>query len=266
MILPLAILFCPMMIFILISLSLCSIYNTSNILDVLNYQADLFIFDVDGVLIEPIQQLGNDPWAYWECDKHIDAYDGDRHKGLTSFMDVWVKVRKKIKAKIVDPNIFYVLDELKNIMGFTKRGIVLVDRTIEQFESLNITLNKNPYYHSDIERDEYHYRENILFTGFFLSKGYVFDRFLDHIDQEPRSIVFIDDNYKNLASMREMSKKRGIEFAGIYYDTNVLFDERITNIQLHYLYVYDRILSDKEANDVLSILTMINHHYHSVLE
>ena len=74
---------------------------TDNILDVLqttktcDLQNTLFVFDLDGTLIETKQMLGCDVWGWSEGRRHIDEA-GDKIKGLENHYKNWCELIKKI--------------------------------------------------------------------------------------------------------------------------------------------------------------------------
>ncbi|KKP29374.1 MAG: hypothetical protein UR12_C0008G0001 [candidate division TM6 bacterium GW2011_GWF2_30_66] len=250
--------------------------DTQNITDILNYvgldkdvnelEKTLVIFDIDGVVMIPKQLLGNDPWAYYEGDKFIAKYNNGTVKGaskevfikgMAEFKQVWSFVQNNVEVKLVDEKFTDVLEKLfKNcikIMGFTARGTDLVDRTKYQMDSINVDFSKNAYCLENIKTKDYINKNGVLFVDLGVSKGEILKRFFAHIGKKPGKIVFIDDQPKNIKTIKEMCEQENISFVGIRYggadEISKLDDtkKKICDIQLERLRETGKVLSDKEA-------------------
>jgi len=245
-------------------------FDSSNVKDLLAHvdEQTLVIFDIDGVLMVPKQILGSDPWAYYEGDKFI-AKCGDVPAGLRAFLPTWIYVQKHIEVKLVDEALLTVLKTLKErgiqAIGFTARGVELVDRTIEQLDSLGIKLKSNFEQAGELVTEEFCYKNEILFTAAGSNKGGVLKKFFSLKGKRPKKIVFLDDRSKNIASMEKMCEAENIPFVGIRYggadDVVEKFNGAngwlIGDVQLRFLKRFGLILSDEKADEELKFFSKI---------
>ena len=94
-------------------------------------------------------------------------------------------------------------------------------------------------------------------TYFCTSKGDILKKFFERIGKKPGKIVFIDDQPKNIKTIKAMCEQEGISFVGIRYggaDEMVKLDDvkkKICDIQLERLRETGKVLSDKEAEGLL---------------
>ena len=236
------------------------VLESDKITDILKYSDEntLVIFDVDGVVFEPLHTLGNDPWAYYEAGKFIKSAGGDVVKGLTAFCPVWVDVREKVDVKLVSNNILDVLTELEEknikIIGLTARGIPLIRKTKEQFDSLGLDFIKNNYHEKDEVCDLFDLKNGVMFIEIGVDKGKCLKRFFEIAGKKPKKIVFIDDRMKNIKSLNKTCQELSIDFVGIRYsatDNSVEnFDGKVGDIQLYFLNEYGYFLNDDQAKDM----------------
>jgi len=239
-----------------------TVIDTPHIKDILKYVTprSLVIWDLDGVVMEPIQALGNDPWAYYEGDKYI-ARCGDVKKGLQAFWSTWFKVQENVVVKLVDKAFGEVYKKIalrnaKNI-GFTARGIPLIERTKVQLSSIGVDLEKNSWSpKKELSSDLFRFKYGTLFGAAGCDKGECLKSFFSVTKKQPSKIVFIDDRTKNIASLQKMCKQEKIPFVGIRYggaDESVKnFRKDIVDAQLYVLQKFDKVISDKKAEKMLS--------------
>lgn len=248
--------------FVFLSFSLNPLVVESNkIMDVLKYveKGTLVILDIDGVAMEPLGTLGSDPWAYYEGDKYIVKHDGDVVQGLEDFAPIWTFVQKNIWVKLVDKNFLSLLKKLKEsgyvTMGFTARGIDLVERTKEQLGSIGVDLAKLSFNVVYSVKNLYCFKYGILFANVGCNKGDCLETFLQNINFLPKKIILADDRKKNILTLEEMCKKHDIPYVGILYGgasiTKENFDPKIGDLQLQYLQNHGKVMSDKQAEVML---------------
>jgi len=233
--------------------------ESNNLEDVFQYieEGAVVIFDLDGTVMEPLQMLGSDPWAYYYGDKLI-ALHRNKKKGLDAFVPVWQWVQKNIEMKLVDERLISVLERIKCrgacVMGFTARGIALAERTSEQLNAIEVDLTRNCYYRQAVAGDGFLFTNGVLFVDVGVDKGIMFKRFCDKIGNLPSKIIFLDDQAKNITYVKNMCIKHGIPFVGMRYGradaTKENFDPAISDIQLSHLQKTGKILSDKEASEL----------------
>lgn len=239
------------------------VINSNTIAEVITHVEEntLVIFDIDGVIMEPVQMLGSDPWAYYEGDKYIAIHGGNVAKGLEAFAPVWIKVQEKVSVRTVDKKLALVLKMLKDfgnsVIGFTARGIALAKRTKEQLQSIDIDLSNNSFFSENLVCPSYLFDNGILFTKVGYNKGECLKCFFKKIKKRPPKIVFIDDHEKNIESMKKMCSEEKISYVGILYKgasyTKETFDPKVSDMQLEYLDSFAPILTDKEARELLGI-------------
>jgi hypothetical protein len=57
-------------------------------------------------------------------------------------------------------------------------------------------------------------KKGVIFTA-RADKGMILEKVFQHYDYFPKEIIFIDDKFKNLASIENLAKKYNIKFTGI---------------------------------------------------
>ncbi|MCK4517196.1 DUF2608 domain-containing protein [Candidatus Babeliales bacterium] len=243
------------------------VVESKAMLDILDHVTprSLVVWDLDAVIMEPVQMLGNDSWAYYEGDKYIDRC-GDVKKGLDAFWPTWFRVQEKVTVKLVEKSFLDVYKKIalrnaKNI-GFTARGIPLVERTKVQLSSIGVDLEKNNWSSKkEVSSDLFSFKHGTLFGAIGCDKGACLKSFFNKIKQQPIKIVFIDDRTKNIVSLQKMCREERIPFVGIRYggaDESIKnFRKDIVDTQLHILNKFDRVISDKKAEKMLSFFSDI---------
>lgn len=213
-------------------------------------QDDLFVFDVDQVILEPEEPIMqarfyNNP----EFKKIIDDFyeffkakkNGEEHWDL-----FFSKMRLKLKAKPIEQTL------IDNILALQKRNIKvialtslepgkvgLIDRLevwrYKQLLSLGLDFSTS-FASQDIKFDELQKTEHaakfktkngvasrsavfykgVACTGCF-PKGIVLKTLLENVECKPSCIYFFDDHRKNVESVVEEMKKMGIKCQGFVY-------------------------------------------------
>ncbi len=213
-------------------------------------QNDLFVFDIDQVILEPSEpvmqaQFYDNP----EFKKIIDNFyaffmakkNGEKHWDL-----FFSKMRLKVKAQPIEQKL------IDNILALQKRNIKVIALTalepgkvgvIDRLEDwrykqlLGLGLDfSSSFAAQDIALDELQKTEpaakfkakngenprsavfykGIACTGCF-PKGIVLKAFLEKVKCKPSHIYFFDDNRKNVESVIEEMKKMGIRCQGFVY-------------------------------------------------
>lgn len=237
-----------------IDIILCERDNIESLFEYVD-ENTLVIFDIDEVVFRSKQMLGSDKWAYHEGDKFIAECGGDVKKGLLAFNPRWVKVQKAVDVELVEPNFSEVLFRLKSMrcptMGFTARGIDLVERTKVQLDSVHVDLTDNCYYDGEEEGEGFVFKYGTLFVEIGQDKGVLLRSFFDRICKKPGKIIFLDDRKKNITYLENMCCEDKIPFVGIRYSgfdpiaSN--FNAKLSDVQLDYFLEHGVVLSDDEA-------------------
>lgn len=236
------------------------IITTNNIADVLKYVDDktVVIFDIDGVLFETPQTLGNDAWAMTELKKHI-TLAGDVNRGIQTFIPPWNELQNNLSMKLVDPQIFTVLQTLREkksqMFGFTARGMALVERTKQQLTHVGIDLSVLPWHDKELQQETFAYQYNIVFARDSVDKGAYLKNFFDAVNRWPTKIVFIDDNPKNVEKVKAVADAAKIPFVGIHYQQatyyHVPYDALIGDLEYFVFNHFRKIISDEQAGSIL---------------
>jgi hypothetical protein len=225
----------------------------------------LVIFDIDGVVMEPIQMLGNDQWAYYEANKFINC------GGLPAFFSVWEEVQKRVAVKRVDEHFSEILAELKKrgnkTIGFTARGTSLHERTKVQLASIGIDLSQNcgtatcgniatvSCCENGFVGEGFLFEHGIIFVDIGKDKGVCLKRFFEMTGKRPSKIIFFDDRMKNVKSLETFCKAEGIDFVGIRYggaDGAIeQFEPMVSDVQLFCLRNFDEVISDDRARSMI---------------
>lgn len=246
-----------------------TIYQSDNLVEKKKRKI-LVIFDLDGVIMIPVQSIGSDPWAYYEGDKHIAKYNNGIAKGapkeavikgLQDFKPVWELVQNATKVRLVQSELLDVLNKIFaseiEVIGFTARGTNLADRTKYQLNSVDVDLSKNSCFKENFEQEDYVYKDGVLFVNIGASKGEILNKFFKDTGASPEGVIFVDDQDKNIKTIGQTCREKKIRFIGVGYSGSdeivKLNDEkkRICDMQLEGLYETGEIMSDEQAKKLL---------------
>lgn len=217
------------------------------------------IFDIDGVIMEPLQMLGNDQWAYYEADKFIHC------GGLAAFSHVWEEVQKRVDVKLVDEAFPQILAELKRrgitTLGFTARGISLHERTKEQLASIGVDLSQTSCCGDGFVGEGFLFTHGMIFVDIGQDKGTCLKRFFDRYGKKPSRVIFFDDRMKNVKSLDLFCKTEGIKFIGVRYGgadcAMAQFEPLISDVQLYCLRNFDEVISDDRARGMMQFFDRV---------
>jgi len=191
---------------------------------------DLVIFDIDEVVIQPVDQI-----FHPHNKKELHKYYSDIQNRVSPFQmnKLLSIVNTQQQIKLVDHKITDILDTLRKCSiptialthsGTGKFGIIddVTDWRITQLHALNVSFKHlNPYkdqiYNKLIgNHGTAQFKAGILFTG-HVDKGKVLIEFLETNHLHPKRIIFVDDKLSNLQSVEHALSGYNIEFNGLEY-------------------------------------------------
>ena len=205
------------------------------------------VFDVDNTVIEPKEgNLGSDQWYYYLVRKYKEIDGLSKKEADRKATDVWNTVQGIITVRAVEDITPGIIKEQQKsgtmVLGFTARSPDLADKTVEQLKSVGIDYAMHRLHKTDfdfkLDGDTARYTRGVLFIGDGHDKGRALVQFLKEINFEPKRVVFVDDKPKNVESVAQALKDRGIDHACFRYgaaDSKVLqFEADTKNIRLYF--------------------------------
>ncbi len=203
----------------------------------------MVVFDIDNTLLHPKTDLGSDQWFCNELQNHV-AQGLDHTRALAHVLPLYFHINHNIELVTTEENLPEIVSIIQkkcaHVYCLTTRSLDLVEKTIEQLEKNNLHFKSTiqefflPLPHTCF------YKSNILFCG-KNDKGTVLSTFLDTINYQPDSIIFVDDKESHLHCVLEAAQKRDIEYIGLRYAG---CDERVKS--------FNRELTEQELQLFLS--------------
>lgn len=230
------------------------IIETSQMEEILSYiepeESTLVLFDIDGTLIDSEVSLNSGKWIsfYWKLAPKVE-----RDLSLLECL-MWY-VNRHIPVKPVDPKTPQLIQNLQSkenvlALALTARNYSSEfndNITAQQIGSIGIdfsthvsgTFDKHPSFHDGI----------IFSSG--KAKGGHLQEVLDQVGYRPNKMIFIDDKLEQVLSVDKAMQMNGIDCDCFFYrpeeGNQSAFNPSVTLIQLEYLLLYNKILSDPEA-------------------
>ena len=242
-------------------------------------QNALVLFDLDDTLITNPTSIGSPAWRNW-AKTRFPKYNAD----FAVYDALTLHIAKNIPYKAVEANTAKVIGDLQQdgiaALAFTARGrtqwyttdIEGVDQfTHEQLQQVGIDFKKTKIPDELQNLDSAHFHEGIIFAK-HMKKGELLQKLLKDLPYRPSCIVFVDDRRDQVQSVEAAVKEMEIPFVGLWYrrvERDLAnFTPRVANVQLKYLLLENRILSDKEAEEIAKTLPDAdsNDHLHQILD
>ncbi len=229
---------------------------------------DLLVTDVMAVLFHKGDQL--------ITESHKDRYlkflhEIGKKEGKKKEIFLETIVKQSFHATPVDP---LLIDSIKEVMGRKvkyviltsgrtgERGVIpsLEDLRIKRIQSLGIDVSKMFDLPSQFDLEDIsdfkegvpsRYDRGVIFTH-KNNKGETLKAFLKEAKFKPKRILFIDNQMRQVDSVRKAADSLGIEFIGIHYTKAYELgagplDEEIAAKQMEYLKNKSTWLTDKQA-------------------
>lgn len=231
------------------------IIETQHVEDVISLidEETWFLVDLDNCLFQSAQALGHANWFY-DLLKDRTQQGMERNEAIADFYPEWIKTQKACRVKPVESSFITVLSSLQDkgitIMGLTHRQPLVADSTMKQVASLGVSfLATAPSKDSFVlpAATPTLYAQGILFAGDYNRKIDIFNPFLVKIGKQPKKVVFIDDQRKNVDELEALAEY-GIEYIGVHYTavqhTAPVYSREIAEFQYKFL---DQIMSNEAA-------------------
>lgn len=203
------------------------------ILDHLEDEHDLVVFDLDNTLIELAHDRGNDQW-FSAMLAHAQSHGVDQIAAGKHVLPLYFELQHSHNLRLVEPDTHQLIEYLKSngkhVIALTSRSVELKGRTVEQLTQLNIVFSRL-IAHNEVSLqglDGACCAHGILFCGWH-NKGAVLTRFFEQSSFQPRKIIFVDDKHKYVEAVRDHAHAKGIGFLGIRYGG---CDEKVRNFVL----------------------------------
>ena len=264
-------------LFFFINTAFATIIVTSNVelikdeIENLSNQ-DLIIFDVDEVLITPVDQILQVPYK-----KDLDKISTNLEKQNKSIIqELWSIILLESRYEKVNAKLFEIIKKFKNnkkILILTKAWTGKFGK-IESLEDWRIKILKS---HGLDLSDTSDFKNNIIFYELEaknlpikclpmikhkvlfscgLPKGLVLEEFLSKIKFFPNKIILVDDKRENLDSVENFCKKKYITFLGFEYNaikSKVVkpLNQKRSELQFQILLNNKKWLNDDEADLII---------------
>lgn len=229
--------------------------------EILNHanQKTLILFDIDNVILCPVQVLGSDPWFRYYKERLKDEGRTDK-EALAIAVDMLHRVYHKTRVKLIEKKTTSVIENLQKrkiaVIAMTTRSSEVADCTINHLTSLGIDLKRSrPIAQNFMLPDcpDVLFQDGVLFTT-GTHKGTAFLSFLKRVNFEPECVVFINDKASHLREVEEACETRKIRFVGLRYagaDEMVKnFKPAIADLQQRY---FTGIVPDEIADSLVEL-------------
>lgn len=238
------------------------IIKTTQIQDVKAEITDntLVLFNIAEVLMDTETSLGTQAWRKFIRTR----LDAKLHDEITLF------VFENVPPKSPEPSIPELIKEFQakgvTTFAFTSRGRhewyttqipdidLITEKLLRQIgidfskTKLNEKLSALPSLFGD------YFHEGIIYTTNTKDKGELLREILEKTGYRPSKIVFVDDKVDSLISVENTLSKLNIPFVGYAYSRTAKdhanFDPLVANIQLDWLIMHGRVLTDDQATTI----------------
>lgn len=238
------------------------IIEVSKLEEVLPYvdHETLVVLDLDDTLIVPKQMLGGDCWFRSEM-KRLQDNGFSMEESLAKMLPDYFSLQHHLEVLPVEVTTAQVVHQFQQkahkVIGLTTRSSELAFRTMQQLRSIDIDLSLKSL--SDTEHNlnthfPHDYIQGILFTQ-GNHKGEVLQRLCQHINYQPKKVIFINDKHKYVMQLEETFSALKIPYLGFRYaacDQDIhRYDPKVAKVQHHY---FGSILSNEDAAYLLKKL------------
>lgn len=231
------------------------IIESNKMSDFMQYLSNntLIVLDIDNTLIEPVQSLGSDQWA-WNRVKKLNVNGLSEQEALKKTSGEWCQVHAITKVRTLEDNTSVLIENLQNqnysFIALTTRHPKYAEVTFRELNDVGIDFANTSMKIKNCELPEKNIKvkEGIIFISLENRKGDVLKEFLQKNEYYPKKIIFVDDKLEHVKDVAEACMQLDIDFVGIRYggaDAHVAsFDPGIAEMQQFFMH---NILSDEEA-------------------
>lgn len=238
-------------------------------LDEQNLKNVIVVFDIDYVLIRP-----TDPFSRSKgqiiCQRLLDQ--DKRWSDPLAKQRIVELMMKETQYELIDPEVPQFLNKLKEsdakVMALTRMAMGIKSQDtlkwrIQQLEDLGLDFSWTESSNKRFDWSESAcYEKGVLRAG-RKSKGDVLMRFLREMgEKEKRDIIFVDNNYPYLLSVRQECMKQGFNFTGLHFvDESLLSDplpnSSVINMQLQILDKTQKLMSYDSVLNMIDDLDQV---------
>jgi hypothetical protein len=203
------------------------------IMEHLENEHDIVVFDLDNTLVELTHERGGDQW--FSAMIALAVENGfEQVAASKKILPLYFSLQQGRDLQLTEPDAHELVSQLqksgRHVIALTSRSLPLKDRTVQQLTRLNILFSK--LHHPDEVAvqglESAQYAHGILFCG-WNNKGEVLTRFFDQLSYKPRKMIFVDDKHKYVKAVQDHAEKKAIGFLGIRYGG---CDEKVQQFQL----------------------------------
>lgn len=176
----------------------------------------LILLDVDNTLIthKPGTWLSSSEHFYGLIDMLVHENHLSKQQAIDSVDRLLMEVYKRTPALLTGPNIPETIKKLKTkgalVIGFTARGTILLDTTLNQLKQMGIQF-------SPVTSSTLFLKDGLFTVGQSISKGEAANALLKELhDSNIQKVIFLDDKEKHLASVQMALKGLPMTDKAIY--------------------------------------------------
>jgi uncharacterized protein (DUF952 family)/FMN phosphatase YigB (HAD superfamily) len=232
--------------------------TVANVLPLIDEETWVLV-DLDNTIFQAKQALGHVNWLQHEVQKQIDS-GKSREEAFYSLYPLWKKTQMMTEVIPVEANLIESIKQLQDrnivVMGLTHRQLFIVPETLRQLDSIGVCFQQTAPSKKTFNISAKQlalYTQGILFVDDFNTKGDVFRSLLQHLNQKPKKVVFIDDKKKNVEELAKAALLEEIEYIGVHYTAveqgTQIYSPELAEYQLKF---FNNIMSNEHALQLLS--------------
>ena len=197
------------------------IIESDNLEDVFTYadKDSIVAFDIDDTIAE--LPLGLAQWIEYRFFE-LQKMGFDKKEAYEIVLPMFFTINNFVKLVPIgnSPNIVYELQKKDiPVIGLTNRSIPMIERTIDQLESIDIDFSLNSTFQNNMKLSATHmgaFCQDIVFAG-FNDKGKMLFLLFKKTGFYPKKIIFVDDRLEQIEAVEKKAIEHNIEFIGIRF-------------------------------------------------
>lgn len=207
-----------------------------------NHEDVLILFDIDKTLVVPEIKEGLEQLLIEQILQSITKELQEFNHPYQLFEKAFLELisTQDIKMKPTEPDTVSIVHDVQHKAlcgGITSRFPSLAPFTERTLKSLGIQFNLSTVIEEPINLElnpVCTVSDGILFCGIVHSKGSVLQRFLEKINLQPKSILFIDDQLDDVVEIGKTLEPSNISYLGVHYQTEPTpYDNLISLLKKH---------------------------------
>lgn len=203
-----------------------TVIETNSIKTVLEYvdqQESMVVFDIDKTLAYTGQELGSEQWAFWLVKQKL-SQGYALSEAIVAAVELYQQVHQHIELMPVEQETIAVVNRLKELsvptLCLTGRPAAMADRTYRQLANLGLLFSYPQDCDQIVSLEDSGaavFYKGIICVG-MADKGSLFFQALQKLNfGSPKSIIFIDDKKECVDSLSLACKRNDIPFTGLRY-------------------------------------------------